>query len=238
MADYDCLLVNGDSYSAPHDRNPVYADFLARDLRIPAYNHARVGSSNDRICRTTIEYVNQVLDQGRRPLVVVGWSFVRRQEVWYYGPGTHHMMPDQYRGDQHDPRLITLDFLLQDGMATLEQKAMIGNPNEIHKPLTDFYTNIYLLAQWLEHRNLPYLFFSGADNGDCPTVSFPFIRELSMVKWCENNPRIQDLHRFCVAQWALAHDTEASATGHLSSRGHRAFAIYIKSWMDGLDVHV
>lgn len=232
MADYDCLLVNGDSYSAPDARNPVYADIVAQELGVPVYNYARAGSSNDRICRTTIEYVNQALAQGRRPLVIVAWSFVRRQEVWYYGSGSHHMMPDQCRGDHHDPRLITLDFLLKDGLATMEQKAMVPAPNEIHKLLTDWYTQVYLLAHWLEQKRLPYFFFSGADNEDCPTHCFPFVRELSTVKWCQTNPRIRDLHGFHVPQWARVNDPGVTSTGHLSPEGHRGFAVYIKSWMD------
>lgn len=232
MADYDCLLVNGDSYSAPRSSHPVYADILARDLGVSVYNYARSGSNNDRICRTTIEYTNQALQQGRRPMVMVAWSFVRRQEVWYYGSNTHHMMPDQCRGDHHDPRFMTLDWLLQDGMATMEQKAMVSDPREIHKLLTDWYTHVYLLAHWLEHQGLPYFFFSGADNEDCPTHCFPFVRELTTVKWCQDNPRIRDLHGFHVSKWARDNDPGATETGHLSHEGHQKFAVYIKSWMD------
>jgi hypothetical protein len=37
---YDCIVVNGDSYSAPVKEHRVYADFLAEHFNIPIYNYA------------------------------------------------------------------------------------------------------------------------------------------------------------------------------------------------------
>ena len=81
---YDCILINGDSYSAPTNYK-VYGNFLSEKLGIPVINFAIPGSNNQRILRSSIEYLQQIKSEYSNPLVVIGWSFIRRIEVWYYG---------------------------------------------------------------------------------------------------------------------------------------------------------
>ena len=53
---YDGLIVNGDSYSAKYSETLTYANFLGNSLNTPVENIARVGSNNDRIVRSTIDF--------------------------------------------------------------------------------------------------------------------------------------------------------------------------------------
>lgn len=222
MKSFDSILVNGDSYSASQEGKKVYADHLGELWSVPVHNYAVIGSNNDRITRSTVEYVHKHLDNNQRPLVIIGWSFIRRIEVWYYG-AKNISVPDQA---QHpDSKLVTLDFLLSQGYATLEQKMLITQDIEIHKKLTDFYTNLFFLGNWLDKLDLPYFFFSGAKNTDCPVECFPFIENLSTAQWCATNRSIYHLHDFCIMNWAFDNDVQCSPeTGHLSSEGHKKFS--------------
>jgi len=218
---YDCLLINGDSYSAPQE-SKVYGDFLGEALGIPVKNFAIRGSNNDRILRSTIEYIQDIKQVYTNPLVIVGWSFIRRREVWYYG-NNEKIMKKWQINDQS--RFITLDHLLNEGLATLEQKALVNDDSSLHKQLTDFYTNLYLFGNLIESLGLDYLCFSSGDNTDCPIHCFPFINSLHQVQWVAQNKNFYKLHDFCIRKWASENAINTtSVTGHLSEQGHKKFA--------------
>jgi hypothetical protein len=229
---YDAILVNGDSYTA-RVTNPVWADHLSRSMNKPLYNIAFPGSSNQRIVRSTIQQVHELQQKNIRPLVIIGWSFVRRQEVWYYGTDhkINYMIPDTTLSPES--KLITLDALLSHGLATVEQKALINSDQEVHKALTDFWTNVWLLSTSLQQLNLPYWFFSAADNTDCPTHCFPYVDKLSLVKHSQQDPCIWRLHEFSLQTWARQHDSgHDTTTGHLSDSGHELFAEVIQKQIE------
>ena len=221
---YDCILINGDSYSAPTNYK-VYGDFLSERFAIPVKNFAVPGSNNQRILRSSIEYLQEVKSEYQNPLIIIGWSFVRRLEVWYYG--NNQKLLNQIP-DSTDSRFVTLERVINSGEATLEQKALINEDLFIHKQLMDFYTNLYMFAHFLESQNTSYVFFSAARNTDCPIHCFPYIHSLEQVKWVENNPNIFKLHDFCIMHWALENDSNChQVTGHLSESGHKKFADFI-----------
>jgi len=224
MNTYDCILINGDSYSAPC-KHKVYGDFLSEHFGIPVKNFATAGSNNDRILRSSIEYLQEVKSEYQNPLVIIGWSFIRRLEVWYYR--NNQKLLNQ-TPDSTDSRFITLDQVINFGEATLEQKALINEDLFVHKQLMDFYTNLYMFAHLLESQNLSYIFFSAARNTDCPIHCFPYIGSLEQVKWVKNNPHIFKLHEFCIMNWSAEHDPEClPVTGHLSEKGHEKFANFL-----------
>jgi hypothetical protein len=221
---YDCIVINGDSYSAPQSCK-VYGDFLAEKLNIPVKNFAVSGSNNPRITRSSIEYIEELKSEYSNPLVIIGWSFIRRLEVWYYG---NNQQLIKKVPDSKQSRLVTLDWILNSGEATIEQKALINEDLFVHKQLVDFYTNLYMFAHTLESQNISYLFFSGARNTDCPIHCFPYIESLQQVKWVAENKRIYKMHEFCIMNWAKENDSECHpVTGHLSESGHEKFANFI-----------
>jgi hypothetical protein len=230
MPKFDCIFINGDSYSAP--KGKVYGDFLSEQLQIPVKNYAVAGSNNHRILRSSIEYLNQIKSEFQNPLVIIGWSFIRRLEVWYYGNSQKiiQAIPDKNNLDvSQQPRFITLNFLLKSGEATVEQKSLINEDLFVHKQLTDFYTDLYMFGHFLESQNLSYLFFSAARNTDCPINCFPYIDSLAQVQWVSNNPKIYRLHEFCILDWAKTNDPESHpVTGHLSEKGHKMFAQFLQ----------
>lgn len=232
---FDCIFVNGDSYSAP-TTHQVYADFLSKELGIPVTNIAVVGSNNQRILRSSINQLNDLQAQYSNPLIIIGWSFIRRLEVWYYGKKSNVLsrIPDRTLVDDHlNPRLVTLNVLLSLNEATLEQKSLVNEDLFIHKQLTDFYTNLYMFSQLLDSRGLKYFCFSAAKNFDCPVDDFPWINSLNFVQDVINNPNIYKLHDFCILDWAKTNDPGSHPiTGHLSEYGHEQFAKLILNEVD------
>ena len=221
-------MINGDSYSAKTHKHKVYADFLQQQLDIPVYNHSWVGANNQRIIRSTLEHVSQY----KNPLVLIGWSFIRRIEIWYYGEKKSilNRIPDQNQkiDESKQPRFITLDLLLTENEATLEQKCLVNEDLFVHKQLTDFYTSLYMFAHTLESMNIKYKFFSAAKNTDTPINCFPYIQSLNQVQWCTQNKNFYKLHDFCILNWAKEHDPDAHpVTGHLSENGHAQFANFL-----------
>ena len=224
---YDCIVVNGDSYSAPDPSIQVYSEWLSTKLNIPVKNFSAIGCSNQRILRSSIEYVNQVKADYSNPLILIGWSFVHRLEVWY--PGNNEEIVGRIPDKSLSPesKLITLDWVLNSKEATIEHKALV-NDVQLPKQLTDFYTNLYMFGQLLESMNIDYRFFSAANNTNCSINYYPHLQSLAQVQWVAHNPRIHKLHSFCIPRWAKENDPDRNVqTGHLSKLGHEKFADFV-----------
>jgi hypothetical protein len=221
------LLVNGDSYSESCEF-PVYADYLSDHWNIPLVNLAIAGSNNDRICRSTVEHIEKQDLSVSKPFVIIGWSFIRRLEVWYYGENKKILkrIPDKEDSSVYN-RFVTLDFLLPDD-ATLEQKCLLQEDLFVHKQLMEFYTKIFFLATYLESKNIGYLFFSGAKNSEVPMNCFPSLEKMSLIQNVMQNNKIYNLHDFYIMDYAFKNDPDCEPdTGHLSKSGHKKFAQYI-----------
>ena len=219
----DCVLINGDSYSACGGHiTKVYGNWIAEHFGVPLVNLSVEGSNNNRILRSSIEWLADT--EYKNPLVIIGWSFLRRTEVCYYGndPALINRIPDR---NKTESRMITLDYLLDAGKATLEQKALLIDSSTLDKPLLDFYTDLYLFSKLLELKNINYFFYSAAKNTDSEVSCYPAINGLQIVKDVVNNPCIFQLHNHCTMDWALVNDPECSQdTGHLSLNGHKRWA--------------
>jgi hypothetical protein len=230
---FDYLLVNGDSYSAEINGQKAYAHHLANRFNLPYNNISVVGSNNDRILRTTIEKVIELKQQGKKLLVVIGWSFVHRIEVWYHGnhPLVLEKIPDPVPGrpEHAQSKLITLDHVINHGDASLEHKSMLVDQRYAHKQIVDFYTKIYLLSEFFNGHSVDYFFFAAADHENYNVNSFPFISDLNLVKNVLENHKI-DLSGFSIPAWAKKHDSAANPnTGHLSNQGHKEFGDFLYS---------
>lgn len=229
---YDCILVNGDSYSAPNG-NPVWADFLAKKMAMPVTNLAVPGSNNKRILRSTIECLESDNMLGKRPLVIIGWSFLSRQEIWYYGNKKEVLdrAPDNHNRDsQSRLQFITLDWILGTKEATdYHKNLVIDTPNEKHKMIVDFYTDLFLITQYLKAKNLDYFFFSSGFQEECNPYWFRPATDLHLCYQVLNNPAIKNFSDFSLAKWSKENDPNCSQpTWHLSTTGHEKFSQFLK----------
>jgi hypothetical protein len=238
---YDCLLVNGDSYTEPTD-TLVWADHLGLELGVPVVNLAIRGSNNKRILRSTIEYLESDHMLGKSPLVVIGWSFLRRLEVWYYGDKKELLdrAPDnQDRGPDARLRFITLDWLLDSKEATDYHKNLIINsPNELHKMIVDFYTDLFLMTRYLKSRAINYFFFSSGIQEELNPYWFMPATDLHLCYSVLNDPAIINFSDFSLAKWSKENDPNCrEVTHHLSPEGHKKFSHFLKESIHDIQSH-
>lgn len=81
------LVVNGCSWTYCQGLSKPTEDgwpaLLAKKLNVPVVNLAVKGSGNESIHRRTYEYINENLPTGSKPLVIILWSQIWRQEAWF-----------------------------------------------------------------------------------------------------------------------------------------------------------
>lgn len=223
MTNFDCLLVNGDSYSAPTETFPVYADIIANKLKVPLHNLAVRGVSNDRITRSTVEQIEKLKKQNIKPFVLIGWSFVSRVEIYYHGP-THEVIN---RAPDSLERLITLDWV-PDNEVNKELKDYLSSIDTIEKKMIDWYTQLYLLSNYFKLADIPYWFFSAADNSYFDITNYKSYQDLHIVQSVLNDQKIYKLHQFHIRTWGDTNDPQRSPkTFHLSESGHRKFSDFV-----------
>jgi len=212
------ILIFGDSFSANINEGNVYADFLSFNHGHEVENFARVGVSNDFIHRYVIE--NCLDRDSKDTFVLIGWSYLHRQEVNDYD----HIVEDSFK---FSGNLVTLDWILKSEKAKSHHKELAMYDWNFVKLLTDFYTNAYILSQWLELKGFKYKFFN-ADPGEIHTY---FIQQMSFLKVYQAvcaNKNIINFDDFSIPTWAKENNLETKPTGHLNSeKEHEIFADFI-----------
>lgn len=233
MLNIDCLIANGDSYSAPIG----WPEQLASRLDVTCYNLSVIGSSNDRILRTTIESVEKYISQNLKPYVIIGWSFIQRTEIWYHGPDERIIRRGRQSNLNQSSRLVTADWI-PDNELSQQIKEMIASVEAIDKKIIDWYTDIFLLSRYLRAHAINYVFFSAADNKPFPINSWPDFKDLALVRNVNQDPGIYKLHDFCIPDYARKYDKDCKEpTGHLSAEGHKKFSDFMFDLINDIQSH-
>lgn len=182
----DCLYVNGDSWvygselidrSRPDIKNhfdPVHDHYrqqhywpklLADSLGLELFNGSQAGAGNDRILRTSIFDLADLIAQGRRPVAVISWSQLQRFELAnqggelfrsFVGPGDGDL-PDCVReiwatwsSDYCDVVKWTVQLISLHSFCSANKIPVLGQ--------TVFSTPYYLLEQRIHTKEFkPYL---------------------------------------------------------------------------------
>ena len=130
------LYVNGCSYSYKgRDIEPNWAERLkgALNPRLELLNDARSGGGNDRILHTTLNTLQSLMNEGKKPeLAIIQW--------------TH---PNRRRHQSEDGRI----HFVNDGESGYGLK---GEPLASEESLH----YMYLLHYWLKGNTIPHLFFN------------------------------------------------------------------------------
>ena len=164
------LYVNGDSHTAaaeavnphafaeddpnlnhlgrlPHPDNLAvsWGNKLSTLLKMAFYCDAESASSNDRIIRTTKEYINNYTQDVTDLFVIIGWSTWEREEwliddVYYQinASGTD-IVPESHKE---------------------KYKEYVSSVNWRHKT-NQAHKDIFKLHKWLDERNIKHIFFNG-----------------------------------------------------------------------------
>ncbi len=180
---FDCLYVNGDSwvygselldptgnpsdhFSAEHDRYRTsfyWPRLVANSLGLELFDGSLAGSGNDRILRTSVEDLSNLIIQGRKPLAVVAWSQLHRMELPLNELYTCYVSPNdsvtpncvreiwgKYSSDRTDLFRWALQMISLDGFMKSNSISYLAT--------TVFKENYWLFEKHVDHQDFaPYL---------------------------------------------------------------------------------
>jgi hypothetical protein len=133
------------------------------------------GSSNDRIFRTTLEYCAG-LSKDQKPLIIIGFSFVTREETWIENVEKYSYWIRDYAGS----KFISTAWLKDDKVDETTMHLIIDQ--NINKQMVNFYTKLFMFIQVLKSLNLPYFLFSAADNKDFRNLDWTSLKNLNIYQ--------------------------------------------------------
>lgn len=217
MKKYDCIIVEGDSYSAKRKNHLVYSDFLSTMTdNNHVLNFAVEGSTNKRIFRSALEQSVIAKKQFDRVLCIIGYSFVHRKEIWYTG-NDETALNRCYNG-----KLITATWLNEtDYKKTVSLSDL--NDNLVY---THFFDELFMFYNSLENIGCDYYIFSAAENR-FPKYDVQFIQSLPNYKACKENSKIVPIENFCIKDFAKVKKLNTGRYGHLDEQGHKIFAKHL-----------
>lgn len=140
------LYVNGDSHSRGNnvkDNIKTFASLLSRALDFKLVNSAKSGASNDRIIRTTCNY----LADNRPDLVIIGWSTWEREEWEHQG----QFYDVNSSGHDQLPELLVTQY--KHWVTEQTPDTLIEKSQQIHE-------KIYKLHCTLNEKQIPHVFFN------------------------------------------------------------------------------
>ena len=140
-----CSFTWGDELS---NRNSRFASLLANKLNCKLVDSSMNGSSNERILRTTFDYLQDPKTDLENLIVVIGWSGISRTEIYNNGWDT-----------------ITPTMMGTDTKAIEYYKHIQSEQQDNLK----FYNQVLLLQLWLEKHNVKYFMFR-IDSGQVKMV--------------------------------------------------------------------
>jgi hypothetical protein len=163
------ILVNGDSFTAGQESTIAWPSLIPGTINI-----ALPGVSNDYICRTTVNYIE---NSGNVDAVIIAWTSPNRLEL-----SDKHLTPSSSRKYGHVVKEIFHDW----------DESWAKNK---------FITQVRLMEGYLKNKNLPFLFISAFDiqnlylydEFDMPTEYLGWPNE-GIVEWMGNCPKGPEGH--------------------------------------------
>lgn len=149
-----CSFTWGDELS---NRELRYSRLLSEKLQVNLIDDSMCGSSNDRILRTTFDFIRKHKDNSKDFFVVIQWSGILRRE--FYFNGWNKITPTMIGTNPYAECWYTLQSQRQDNQT--------------------FFNQVLLLQLWLEKYGFKYFMFRH-DNGNTPqTIKDGTQREIS-----------------------------------------------------------
>jgi hypothetical protein len=193
------IYVNGDSHSIGLGVDPgkSFAGLVAQHFNLELVNHAKVGASNQRIIRTTREF----LAQNKPTLVLIGWSTWEREE-WQYQGQYYNVNSSGHSGLPEELKTRYKQWVAEQTVDTVDIKSQ------------HWHQKIYQLHQELEDQNISHLFFN---------CMYNFFKIKEPLNWGNNylGPYNNDSSYY----WYLRNqEYDTDKWYHFDKDGHQAWA--------------
>jgi hypothetical protein len=177
----------------------TWAKNLADKLNLTLVNDSTGGGSNDRIVRTTIDYVrNLTPEQRNSTLIIIGWTLSIRNEICVKD---NQSVPNWYRfnATRKFSETLTGDHTLS--LAQIEQidkiyKLWMTEVFNDYERVQSYFQGVYVLSNLLENLGIQYYFFNALPLWF--QISDDMHEQIqndfgSWLSWHNNHTNIQDI---------------------------------------------
>lgn len=214
------LIANGCSHTygmeLPEDQrlDNCFAGLIAKELGMEFVNLAIPGASNDRIFRTSVEYI---VDHKEESFWLIGWTERSRHE-WYFAPYQEHIgLAHWSMFDERPTQMFraTVQMILHEAYYTK------GWYSDNQSDWLKWSTHIHNLQAVFKLRNIPFFMFDTLDSRDTDgflSIECPEYPSLSADLW--GNYFYGEHNRSNICE-----------NGHPNKAGHRL-------WADILMAHI
>jgi hypothetical protein len=207
----------------------TWAKRLTDKLNLNLINDSTGGGSNDRIVRTTIDYVrNLTPEQRNSTLVIIGWTFSTRNEICVTDTQN---VPIWFRFNASGKfsETLTLDHTLS--LAQIEQidkvyKLWMTDIFNDYERVQSYFQGVYMLSNLLENLGIRYYFFNALP---CwYFVSDEMVSEIqnnlgSWLSWHDNHTNIQAID-YTMQRFVREHNYKIAPGKHPLVEAHAAWA--------------
>lgn len=219
------IFFNGDSHTSGSElyypTQDAYSYKLAKMLGADeVINPAIGGASNDRILRTTEQYLRECEVNNDYPdFIVIGWTEPSRTD-WFVNGKYHSTFSQELTPDETNEI---------DRERAIYHSGIWGQP-EIRNIMAKYYHDkIYDLHKRLEFLNIPHLFFMGVCSFDFDTSPERFpdspIYNNFMINYDWSNCFWKPYEKAgSFMEWGRTNNYEITPHHHLKEQGHNDFA--------------
>lgn len=196
---------------------------LSEHRPVNLVNQAAGGGSNDRILRTTTEYVKSLpADKRQSTLIVIGWTVADRSEI----------MVDQHwqRFNPTERFSSTVDInQLNDTVRIAQydqyQQHYVTTAFNDRQRIHNYFQTVYLLSNLLDHLGIPYYFFNALPAWW--SADFDLAAEFADdINWAESHRNIHKIYD-SMFEYVRENNLPVAPYGHPLSSSHRAWSSHL-----------
>lgn len=191
-------------------------------------NDATGGGSNDRVVRTTVEYVKHLSPARRKnTLVVIGWTIADRSEILIDRHWQRFNPAQQF--SQTVDRIVLQDNLLIEQLDQYQQQYVSYVFNDRQR-VHNYFQSLYLLSNLLDNLGIPYYFFNALPawwNAGGDQISFDVLTEFaSEINWLESHKNIHSRHDTMFG-YVHQNNLPVAPYGHPLAAAHKSWAQHL-----------
>jgi len=193
------IYANGDSHTFGTlvQSQERFSNIVAKEFNQPIVNHAKPGASNQRILRTTLDFLQTTTPD----FIMIGWTTWEREE-WYH------------QGQYYD--VNSADAIIPDNLKERYKNWVVEQSDGMrNKKSVLWHDKIYNLHEQLKEKGIQHLFFNGFYN-------FFNIKKNKEKDWGNNflGPYDNDSSYY----WYLSKKGCVSQDYHFKEDGHAIWA--------------
>ena len=213
------IYSNSCSYGVDSD-GPVYSEFISKNFNCELVNHGIGGGCNERIFRTSVRDILNILEHNSRNdiLVLIGLTNTFRGEYWSLAPSLHQ--------DGHFKSFTAVEI---SGVAKKYQQALYKIYDQ-EAAITNLLTQLVMFTGFLKDQQIKYLIWSNSQHLKPIDFTMDFIKPF--YQHISKDSNILSLFDFNFCDFSKKNgyptmDKPYDQGGHPNTHAHKHFAEFL-----------